>query len=302
MSCSIDGCDGNENMPFRCNQCGRLYCSDHRLPEKHNCFELTNSRNSTSEKPFKADYEPNDDAISNAGQATSPSSRVGSIMLLLLGAVLIGTVVGVGVSISSGGGVPLVAGGEPAANNATATATAPMTQTSSGYQSGFWDGLLDEDEQLNATKLEQLVHQEMNEYRRNHSSEMLTYDSELAGIAEYHSDNMAAKGRIYHTSPSGQTVEDRYEKFGYDCRAPVGDNEYLTGGENVLKTYYEVELTGYQYYGTPEELAAGIVEQFVNSKPHRENLMDDTWRREGIGVNVTEEDDGTAVYVTQNFC
>lgn len=25
------------SMPFRCNRCGGYFCSEHRLPEKHNC-------------------------------------------------------------------------------------------------------------------------------------------------------------------------------------------------------------------------------------------------------------------------
>lgn len=295
----MEDCNGNDKMPFKCRECGREFCSDHRLPENHNCLALSQFRNRTAGASFDDETEPNQNAISNASQATS-SSRLSTIMLLLVGAMLIAGVVGVGASLNSGNGVPLVAGGDPAPANATPTAT--NTATDAGNQSGFWDSLTGEEDQLNATELERLVHQEMNEYRRNHSADTLAYDEELAVIAEYHSDNMAANGRIYHTSPNGETIEDRYQKFGYDCRVPVSGNEYTTGSENVLKTYYEVLLTGDRYFDTPEELAAGIVNQFVNSEPHRENLMNSDWRQEGIGINVTEEEGDTTVYVTQNFC
>jgi len=30
-------CNKKTIMPYRCKYCGDLYCSEHRLPEKHNC-------------------------------------------------------------------------------------------------------------------------------------------------------------------------------------------------------------------------------------------------------------------------
>lgn len=33
-------CSGDDDLSFRCNECGNLYCSSHRLPESHNCDEL----------------------------------------------------------------------------------------------------------------------------------------------------------------------------------------------------------------------------------------------------------------------
>lgn len=35
-----DKCDKDISMPYQCNICGQKYCSDHRLPEKHNCKKL----------------------------------------------------------------------------------------------------------------------------------------------------------------------------------------------------------------------------------------------------------------------
>lgn len=40
--CDIPGCDGDNLIPFTCNECGRTYCTDHRLPEKHLCSQLRN--------------------------------------------------------------------------------------------------------------------------------------------------------------------------------------------------------------------------------------------------------------------
>jgi len=37
-----DACGKTENMPYRCHHCGGTYCSEHRLPEAHDCPGLEN--------------------------------------------------------------------------------------------------------------------------------------------------------------------------------------------------------------------------------------------------------------------
>jgi len=39
-ACNVDGCDGDDQLSFRCNECGGRYCSTHRLPENHSCRAL----------------------------------------------------------------------------------------------------------------------------------------------------------------------------------------------------------------------------------------------------------------------
>lgn len=38
--CSHDACGGNDLIPYECRRCGVSYCSDHRLPEAHECVGL----------------------------------------------------------------------------------------------------------------------------------------------------------------------------------------------------------------------------------------------------------------------
>jgi Zn-dependent protease len=38
MKCEI--CDTNENIPFRCNYCDKLFCHMHRIPINHSCVSL----------------------------------------------------------------------------------------------------------------------------------------------------------------------------------------------------------------------------------------------------------------------
>ena len=39
-----DSCGKDDDLPFRCNYCGGYFCSEHRLPEFHECTGLYNQR------------------------------------------------------------------------------------------------------------------------------------------------------------------------------------------------------------------------------------------------------------------
>jgi uncharacterized protein YkwD len=156
---------------------------------------------------------------------------------------------------------------------------------------------------LDGSRVEKRVHDYVNEHRAEHGLASLDFDTDLREIARYHSEDMAANDYFAHTSPSGETTSDRYEKFGYDCRADAGDGTYYTGAENIAYTYYDQRVrTGdgeTVRYTNADELAQGIVRGWMNSEGHRENILMEAWDREGIGVFVTDEG---KVYATQNFC
>lgn len=113
---------------------------------------------------------------------------------------------------------------------------------------------------------------------------------------------MAQNDYFSHESPSGETRSDRYDEFGYDCRADIDGSRYYTGAENILYTYYDTNVgteDGTVRYTNADELARGIVRGWMNSEGHRDNILMDAWDDEGIGIYVTP--DGK-VYATQNFC
>ncbi|EMA53433.1 MULTISPECIES: CAP domain-containing protein [Halococcus] len=159
--------------------------------------------------------------------------------------------------------------------------------------------------ELNGTRVEYLVHQEVNEERVEHNRSKLTFDTELRPVARYHSADMANRSYFAHVGPEGETLGDRYAKFNYQCRVPTSGFKYATGGENILYTYYDAPVRMDDRsvnYDTPEALAQGIVNGWMNSTSHRENLLKPYWRQEAIGVYVQQTDGRTRVYATQNFC
>ncbi len=38
---TCDVCGRESDLPYQCNHCGGVHCADHRLPEKHNCLDMS---------------------------------------------------------------------------------------------------------------------------------------------------------------------------------------------------------------------------------------------------------------------
>ncbi|MFC7070565.1 CAP domain-containing protein [Halobaculum lipolyticum] len=147
------------------------------------------------------------------------------------------------------------------------------------------------------------AHERVNEVREDNAYNSLSWDSRLVGIAQQYAERMAREEFFSHTAPDGSTFEDRYSEAGYNCRVEVDGNRYLTGAENIAYTFYREQIRNQDgsesYYSTPEELGAGVVNQWMNSQGHRENILTSAWRNEGIGI--ARADNGR-IYAVQNFC
>lgn len=144
-------------------------------------------------------------------------------------------------------------------------------------------------------EVERAVHERVNEERTSRGLEPIAFDDRLAEIARYHSQDMAENDYFAHTAPDGETMGDRYDAFSYDCRVPAGTT-FLTGGENIFRVTYRGSAA------SAETVADQAVTGWLNSPPHRENLLRPAWRNEGIGVDAVREDGEVHIYVTQNFC
>lgn len=149
---------------------------------------------------------------------------------------------------------------------------------------------------LDRQRIEQLIHEKINERRQARGLRTLSFDTQLREIARYHSKDMASENYFAHTSPSGETMGDRYDRFGYDCRVSTGGNSYASGAENINR----IEYSGFTY--TESEIAESFVNSWMESAGHRENIVKPYWENEGIGVVVHEDSGETEVLATQIFC
>jgi uncharacterized protein YkwD len=148
--------------------------------------------------------------------------------------------------------------------------------------------------------LEFAVHQLVNFERQKNSLSVLDQDPELAEIARAHSDDMALNDFFEHENLQGQMAADRGNSVGYTCLKNFGD--FYTEGisENLFQGYlYSSSNRLRRNYIALEDLAFKIVEDWMNSPGHRENILTETYDREGIAVVIGDDE---SVWVTQNFC
>lgn len=136
-------------------------------------------------------------------------------------------------------------------------------------------------EATQSDQTDDLIHEQINEVRTGRGRSPLDRSPKLDDVAQHHSDDMAENDYFSHTSPTGESLSDRYSQFGIGCQ----------GGENIFK--YRAS------FGVgPETVANRAVESWMGSPGHRENILRVRFSSEGIGVTYA----GDTVYVTQNFC
>lgn len=138
---------------------------------------------------------------------------------------------------------------------------------------------------VTSDEVEAEIHDQVNEIRAERGLSELEHDDEIASVARIHSQDMNERDYFSHTNPEGETPADRFgDLYPAECRAV---------GENLA--YIQ---TGAGGYGSAEEIADRIVQGWMDSDGHRENLLREDWDSEGIGVYI---EDGR-IDATQNFC
>jgi len=162
------------------------------------------------------------------------------------------------------------------------------------YNTSSQDTSDTETEELNRTSVELRIHHYLNEARSERGISNVSYNENMAVVSQYKSDHMVDNRYFAHVSPDGMGLTELFERFNYeDCNGI---------GENLAKTYYETPVDtnygGVETYTTEEDVAKGVVKQFIASPSHKENLLDDEWDTESIGFRL----DGEDVIVTQHLC
>ena len=100
----------------------------------------------------------------------------------------------------------------------------------------------------------------MNQKRTEAGLKPLTMDNTLLSVARYKSNHMIQNGYFSHTNPDGTTWTNWLKDIGY---------KYTATGENIAYNSYD-----------PVEL----FNQWWNSSGHRENMMNPSYTKVGIGV------------------
>ena len=114
--------------------------------------------------------------------------------------------------------------------------------------------------------LESGVLVQINAVRRQRGLAPLRVSLRLRAAADAHSRAMVDGGFFSHESSDGTAFWKRVARF-----YPQGSRRYWSVGENLL-------------WSSPDADAAGAVRMWMNSPPHRENLLNARWREVGISA------------------
>ena len=140
---------------------------------------------------------------------------------------------------------------------------------------------------LNEAQMESSITCLINDERASYGLQPVTPNSDLRQAALSHSTEMINQGYFEHTSPSGLTFMDRIESTGY-----MGGTRSWTVGENLV-------------WGTgPLSTPQALVTAWMNSPPHRENLLRPTFREVGVAAlagTPVSSDDLTGVTVSSEY-
>ena len=158
---------------------------------------------------------------------------------------------------------------------------------------------------FNHTKVEQHIWDFTNQHRIEYGLTEISRTHEIDSIAREHSKDMATRGYFEHDSPEGNSPSDRGHLAGYQCLKDYGS--YYTEGlaENIALDYtYSSYMTkgiptSYNWLENERVLASQIVNGWMNSPGHRENILGSKYDKIGIGVFIADDE---SVFSTQNFC
>lgn len=200
-----------------------------------------------------------------------------------------------GGSVPAAGTTPSIPINEPSAKSSTGAqvqATSPnVTQKES---------------RIDKQQLEIQIHEATNVQRITQGRSRLVWDERLAAVTRQHSEDMATWNYFSHTNPEGLGPVDRCRRVGFPVREiPTGGNQYYLGcAENIFqcsvieRTWYLNGIPVRSDYRGEEEIALLVIEGWMESPGHRDNILKPYWQSQGIGVAI--DSDGL-VYVTQNF-
>jgi uncharacterized protein YkwD len=127
-----------------------------------------------------------------------------------------------------------------------------------------------------ASRLESNLLRQINAERARHGLRALRWSTRLTRAADQHSASMAAKGYFAHESAGGGAFWKRIASY-YSYR---GYRQWSVG-ENLL-------------WSSPSISPGGALRMWMNSPPHRENLLSNSWRE--IGLSAIHAEHAPGVY------
>jgi len=141
----------------------------------------------------------------------------------------------------------------------------------------------------NRKAAEKAVHRQTNQKRTATGHEPLAWRDDVADAAREYAQKIADAGQLTHTL-NGIEPGQRYQSHGITAY----------NGENVHRIWWDTEMStdsGIEKITTAAAFGSFVVQDWLDSSGHRDNMLRDNSVAEGIGV----ERKRRTVYVVQVF-
>lgn len=170
------------------------------------------------------------------------------------------------------------------------------------------DSLVAQSPTIDLHQLELTIHHNTNEVRRSNGLPELDWSDEISMIARSHSEDMAQNAYFSHVNKKGEGATERAARLGFSGIHTNKKYVVVGIGENLFATHrYEEYMVSVDSLEQPnyyvkwkdmDVIAQEAVDAWLQSLPHRNNLLSTAYSAQGIGVSIGSN--GT-VFVTQNL-
>jgi uncharacterized protein YkwD len=152
--------------------------------------------------------------------------------------------------------------------------------------------------EIDISQLEQDIHELITQKREEQGLSFMNWDDEITEVARYHSEDMANNDYLDHINLEGEDAGDRLEKNGVYYYSSYGENIALSDLIESKLIDEEGNLVQINFKNQTE-LARDVVDSWMDSHGHRENILTKKFDMTGIGV--ARSLNKTKYYVTQVF-
>ena len=148
------------------------------------------------------------------------------------------------------------------------------------------------------TLAERAIQGEVNSYRSHSGLRGLDYSRDVAAVARGHSIRMAEAGFFAHVDPVRGDVDRRFEGTAFLCgeniaSTPRATSSTRSGGVVISRENDILKMS-------TTELARYVVQQWIDSPGHEENMRGPDYTLGGVGVHYQEAAED--LYATHNLC
>ena len=133
-----------------------------------------------------------------------------------------------------------------------------------------------------ASCLERLAHEAANRARRESGLDPLEWSAAYAAVARAHSEDMVRRGYVSHNTPEGTSFSQRMADAGLGCSGPKAENIAAMYAVGVEMLNQAGEVVSVEWLAR-SVLGEAPVAQWMDSPPHRRNLLNPDHARHAIG-------------------